>query len=109
MTIRFLCAIAFVVAALVATKTASAAEERYVQFTLVTSAKEGAPEPLEACGGEAAIELAVEERLRRRVFVVPELSDSTLSIAFAGDGSHAIIVESTRVGVELGRREVPLP
>jgi hypothetical protein len=109
MRLRVLCAIAFSVAALVATKNASAAEERDVQFTLVTSAKEGGPQPLEACGGDAAIELAVEERVHRRIFVASELSDITLSIAFATDGSRAIIVESTRVGVELGRREVPLP
>lgn len=78
-------------------------------FHLLTTARDGQPEPLEPCGGDAAIELAVEERVRRRVFVAQELADITLSIAFANDGSRAIIVESTRVGVELGRRDVPLP
>lgn len=109
MTPRVVCAIAFSVAALVATKSAFAADERDVQFTLATHGADASHLPLADCGGDAAIELAVEERVHRRVFIAPELSDITLSIAFAGDGSRAIIVESSRVGVELGRREVPLP
>lgn len=111
MSLRVLCAIAFFVAMLVAPKSALAEEprERDVQFALVTRGADEAHEPLAECGGEAAIELAVEERVRRRIFFADELADITLSIAFARDGSRAIIVESTRLGVELGRREVPLP
>lgn len=109
MTARVACAIAFSIAALVATKNARAADERDVQFTLATHGADASHVPLAECGGDAAIELAVEERVRRRVFVAPELADITLSIAFAGDGSRATIVESSRASVELGRREVPLP
>jgi hypothetical protein len=109
MSLRVLCAIAFFVAMMVVTESASAAEERDVQFTLVTRGADENARPLSECGGDEAIELAVEERVRRRVFVAPELSDITLSIAFAADGSRAIIVESSRAGVELGRRDVPLP
>lgn len=114
MSLRVLCAIAFSIAMSFATKSAFAEEAppgelRDVQFSLVARGADETHEPLAECGGEAAIELAVEQRVRRRVFFTPELSDITLTIAFAADGTRAIIVESTRVGVELGRRDVPLP
>lgn len=88
----------------------TAPAERDVLFTLKVDSS-----PLEACGGEARLAGAVEERVHRSVFVDDaEEADITIAIAPEPDVGtetswRALIIEKDRAGTELGRREVPLP
>ncbi len=84
-------------------------EERPVLFSLTV-----ADGPLERCGGEPVLARAVADRLRREVFTAPSAADITISVApdpeaQAADPFPARIVATDRSGVELGRREVPVP
>lgn len=83
--------------------------ERPVRFSLAASES-----PLDACGGADALARWVDERLRRSVFTHDGTSDVTIAIAPEPEASdsaewRARIVATDRAGVELGRREVPLP
>lgn len=86
-----------------------AGEARPVLFSLTVSAS-----PVDRCGGELAVARAVSERLRREVFTTPDAADVTIAIATSpeppdADPFPARIVATDRSGVELGRREVPVP
>jgi hypothetical protein len=88
--------------------TAWGVEERPVLFSLALD-----DTPLERCGGSAALAGAVEERLQRPAFTSAASADIAFAIHASQRGVEtswsAEIVEHDRSGVELGRRDVPLP
>ncbi len=101
---RALAMVAFGLATLLHIAPAHAAGERPIGFSLAT---EGEAAPLAACGGDEALVAAVEQRLRRPVFVAPDAADIAFVVTYERSDAH--IVEHDRAGIELGRRDVPLP
>lgn len=106
---RLVFALSLAVAGLAWTDTARA-DEVPVTFSLDVS-PEGGGASLESCGGRAALERAVEERLHRSVFAPKAEADITFEVtleAARGSSYVAHIVEREHDGTELGRRDVTI-
>lgn len=107
---HFVVLLALVVLAALGWPRDARADEVPVTFSLALT-NGGERASLDECGGRAALEKAVEERLHRSVFAPAEQADIAFDVtleAAQGSSFTAHIVEHEREGAELGRRDVTI-